>query len=76
MLSTEGRFTFKRKGLLQHTVYQKVSALARLAFYLLILKETSAVPGGGGGRGVLLAILGVGVPPGSPNPEPISDQKM
>ena len=27
-------------------------------------------------EGVLLGILGVGVPPGSPNPEPTSDQKM
>ena len=26
--------------------------------------------------GVLLGILGGGVPPGSPNPDPISDQKM
>ena len=26
-------------------------------------------------RGVLLGILGGGVPPGSPNPDPISDQK-
>ena len=45
----------KRKGLLQHTVYQKVSALARLAFYLLILKETSVRSrrgwGGGGTSG-------------------------
>ena len=30
----------------------------------------------GGGGGVLLGILGVGVPPGSPNPDHISDQKM
>ena len=29
----------------------------------------------GGGK-VLLGILGAGVPPGSPNPDPISDQKM
>ena len=29
-----------------------------------------------GGRGVLLGILGLGVPPGSPNPDFISDQKM
>ena len=28
------------------------------------------------GEGVLLGILGGGVPPGSPNPGPISDQKM
>ena len=36
--------------------------------------------GGGGGGGVgwraLLGILGEGVPPGSPNPDPISDQRM
>ena len=32
--------------------------------------------GGGGGKGMLLGILGWGVPPGSPNPDPISDQKM
>ena len=30
----------------------------------------------GGGEGVLLGILGGGVPPGSSNPDPISDQKM
>ena len=27
-------------------------------------------------QGVLLGILGRGVPPGSPNPDPISDEKM
>ena len=27
-------------------------------------------------RGVLLGILGGGVPPGSSNPDPISDQKV
>ena len=30
----------------------------------------------GGGGGVLLGILGGGVPPGSPNPDPISEQEM
>ena len=39
-----------------------------------------AYPEGGGGGGVgwraLLGILGEGVPPGSPNPDPISDQRM
>ena len=30
--------------------------------------------GGGGGGGVFLRIPGVGVPPGSPNPDPISDK--
>ena len=29
-----------------------------------------------GGGGELLGILGGGVPPGSPNADPISDQKM
>ena len=28
------------------------------------------------GGGQVLGILGGGVPPGSPNPDPISDQKM
>ena len=31
--------------------------------------------GGGGGGGELLGILGRGVPPGSSNPDPISNQK-
>ena len=30
----------------------------------------------GGGEGGFLGIIGVGVPPGSANPDPISDQKM
>ena len=29
-----------------------------------------------GERGVILGILGGGVPPGSANPDPISDKKM
>ena len=29
-----------------------------------------------GGGGVILGILGEGVPPGSPYPDPVSDQKM
>ena len=32
--------------------------------------------GGRGGKGMLPGILGGGVPPSSPNPDPISDQKM
>ena len=32
--------------------------------------------GGGGGRGVLFGIRGGGVPPGSLNPDPISDQNV
>ena len=35
----------------------------------------SQVPAGGGGV-VLLGIIAGGVPPGSSNPDPISDQKM
>ena len=38
-------------------------------------KEGELARGGGGG-GVLLGILGGVVPPGSSNPDPISDQKM
>ena len=33
-------------------------------------------PAGGGGGGVLLGIFGGGVPPASPNPDPISYQTM
>ena len=32
--------------------------------------------GEGGGEGVLLEILDGGVPPSSPNPDPLSNQKM
>ena len=48
-------------------------------------KKQSREGGGGGGggvtrvvfgAGVTLGILGGGVPPDSPNPDPISDQKM
>ena len=34
------------------------------------------IPKGGGRGGVLLGILGGGVPLGSPNPEPFSDQEI
>ena len=37
---------------------------------------TSPSKTGGGGGGVILGILYGDVPPGSPNPDPISDQKM
>ena len=36
--------------------------------------ERNEISRGGGGR-VLLGIFGGGVPPGSPNPDPVSDQK-
>ena len=39
-------------------------------------KNLSATQGRGGGGTVLLRIIGGGVPPGSPNPDPISDQNM
>ena len=38
----------------------------------MVLWRTILIPGGR----VLLGILGRGVPPGSPNPDPISDQNM
>ena len=40
------------------------------------LVATVLASAGMGGGGVLLGILGGGVQPGSPNPDPISDQKM
>ena len=40
-----------------------------------ILERGSSIRGGEGG-GVLLGILGGGVPPGSLKPDPISDQNM
>ena len=41
------------------------------------IKNTACTKGETDGpRGVLLKILGGGVPPGSSNPDPISDQKM
>ena len=39
-------------------------------------KCTPGGGGGGGGVGVLMGILGGGVPPGSSNPDPISAPKM
>jgi len=40
------------------------------------ISDTWPCTGGGGGGVVLLGIRGGGVPPGSPNSDPISDQKM
>ena len=37
------------------------------------ISDPLPTPGGGG---VLIGILGAGVPPGSPNPDPISYKKM
>ena len=47
-----------------------VSYINELRHVYLFLEQIMCSP-----RGVLLGILGGGVPPGSPNPDPISDQK-
>ena len=43
---------------------------------IFLLLENGYGGGGGPGGGLPLKILGGGMPPGSPNPDPISDQKM
>ena len=55
-----------------------VQSMTRLdPTYYPCLPCLSPVSGrGGGGWGVLLGIFGRVVPPGSPNPDPISDQNM
>ena len=45
------------------------------SYWVAISFSTIILPRGEGGGGVLLEILGWGMPPGSPNPDPISDQK-
>ena len=50
-------------------LHQYISAMCS---FLDTIIEFTTTPGGG----VLLGILGRGVPPGSPNPDPISDQNM
>ena len=45
-------------------------------FNWMVRRLAGQCPGGGGGGGGLLGILGRGVPPGSPNPDPISDQNI
>ena len=47
-----------------------VSYVSELRHVYLFLEQIMCFP-----RGILLGILGGGVPPGSPNPDPISDQK-
>ena len=56
-------------------LFLKVRAMKKDAATLVASGPQGNVREGGGG-GVLLGILGGRVPPGSPNPEPISDQKM
>ena len=51
-------------------VHQHPNAILLLLLLLLLLCHCP------GGEGVLLGIFGRGVPPGSPNPDPISDQNM
>ena len=46
-----------------------------LSLFVTLSVSNFTSDGGGGGEG-LLGILGGGVLPGSPNPDPISDQKM
>ena len=54
-------------------VFRNGRSLALSNLYENVLSD----PGeGGGGGGVRLGILGRGVPPGSPNPDPISDQNI
>ena len=40
------------------------------------MRSPLRIPREGGGEGVLLEILDGGVPPSSPNPDPLSNQKM
>ena len=57
-------------------LFLKVRAMKKDAATLVASGPQGNVREGVGGGGVLLGILGGRVPPGSPNPEPISDQKM
>ena len=52
-------------------LFLKVRAMKKDAATLV----ASGPQGNAWGAGVLLGILGDGLPPGSPNPDPISDQK-
>ena len=49
--------------------------MVSLRIYLLMQNPSKICPHLKPG-GVLLGILDGGVPPGSPNPDPVSDQKM
>ena len=72
---SEGHFSrwivIFRLCILHQTVVRKF-----LTTFFVICRQWKESGGGGGGSGVLLGILGGGVLPGSPNPNPISNQKM
>ena len=77
-----------RNFIIQHSIFRYYNFLQIVCLpfcHLLrgimhrILSRLMSRPGGGVGGGwglLLLEILGGGVPPGSQNPDPISDQKM
>ena len=54
--------------------YEYVNDDNDLSFSLTLCCELRERGGGGGGKAVFLEILGGVVPPGSPNPDPISNQ--
>ena len=60
-------------------LYGQVNDPVLLALFVTLHEAQQSVPLSPPprrGGGVLLGILGRGVPPGSSNPDPISDQKM
>ena len=62
--------TFDKKG---PYIYDSMySGVKKQSFYQMHLKSEDSFFN----PGVFLAILGGGVPPGSPNPDPILDQKI
>ena len=68
MLSTEGRFTFKKERPIYSTQFISVG-ISKVSFLSVDSERNKCLfPEGVGGGGVLLGILGVGVPPSSPNP--------
>ena len=56
--------------------YTCAGAVGCIAWKILAAEAFLVSAGCPGGGGVLLGIVGRGVPPGSPNPDPISDQNM
>ena len=69
MLSTEGRFTFKKERPIYSTQLSESVGISKVSFLSVDSERNKCLlPEGVGGGGVLLGILGVGVPPSSPNP--------